>query len=291
METFQMHQPSPVTLFPFEFEYATIDENLAIIKHNGTAHYHRETVNGVEIDLIQIPGGSFEMGSNEFDHEKPIHRVTVPGFLMGKYPVTQAQWEAVAHLNQQKRRLSLDPSTFKGADRPVENVTWDDAMEFCARISAHTNRDYCLPSEAEWEYACRAGTTTPFHFGETIDASIANYDARTTYGKGKIGNDRRQTTPVGSFPANAWGLFDCHGNVWEWCSDRGPDSNINDLIDRSSWSKVENTETRMTRGGSCLNNPLSCRSASRGYNIRAYSLVFGGFRVCLSSSFARVSPS
>jgi formylglycine-generating enzyme required for sulfatase activity/uncharacterized caspase-like protein len=279
---------SPIILPSFKFQYATIDDKLAIIKHDGTAHYHRETINGVDIDLIQIPDGSFDMGSNEFDDEKPIHRVTVPEFLMGKYPVTQAQWKAVAQLKQQKRKLKPDPSNSKGADRPVESITWDEAVEFCDRLSAHTNRNYRLPSEAEWEYACRAGTTTPFHFGKTIDASIANYDATKTYGKGRKGTYRKQTTSVGSFPANAWGLFDCHGNVWEWCSDLRHDSYTNAPTDGSPWLKDGNTECKIIRGGSWIYAPVDCRSALRYFTSRADSRC--GFRLS-SSSFVRVSRS
>ncbi len=282
---------SPITLPTFKFQYATIDDKLAILKHDGTAHYHRETINGVDIDLVQIPGGSFDMGSNEFDSEKPIHRVTVPEFMMGKYPVTQAQWKAVAKLKQQKRKLEPDPSNFKGADRPVEQVSWEDTIEFCDRLSEHTGNSYRLPSEAEWEYACRAGTTTPFHFGKTIDASIANYDASETYGKGKKGTYREQTTPVGSFPANAWGLFDCHGNVWEWCSDIWHDSYTNAPIDGSPWLNDGNTEYQILRGGSWIGHPVLCRSADRNYVTRAYCFGYCGFRVSLSSSFVRVFPS
>jgi formylglycine-generating enzyme required for sulfatase activity/uncharacterized caspase-like protein len=287
--TVEKSQASSITLPTFKFQYATIDDdNLAIIKYDGTAHYHRETINGVDIDLVQIPGGSFDMGSNEHDSEKPIHRVTVPEFLMGKYPVTQAQWKAVAQLKQQKRELKPDPSHFKGADRPVENVTWDDAVEFCDRLSAHTKRNYRLPSEAEWEYACRAGTTTPFHFGKTIDASIANYDATETYRKGKRGIYRKETTSVGSFPANAWGLFDCHGNVWEWCSDFWYDSYTNVPTDGSSWLKDGNAGYKIVRGGSWVNSPVGCRSAYRNYYARAGNSC--GFRLS-SSSFVRVSRS
>jgi formylglycine-generating enzyme required for sulfatase activity/uncharacterized caspase-like protein len=281
-------QLSSITLPTFKFQYATIDDKLNILKHDGTAHYHHEMINGVSLDLVQIPGGSFDMGSNEFDREKPIHRVTVPEFLMGKYPVTQAQWKAVAQLKHQKRELKPDPSHFKGADRPVESITWDEAVEFCDRLSAHTKRDYRLPSEAEWEYACRAGTTTPFHFGKTIDASIANYDATKTYGKGRKGTYRTQTTSVGSFPANAWGLFDCHGNVWEWCSDLWHDSYTNAPTDESPWLKDGNAEYKIVRGGSWIGNPVLCRSAGRGYLTRAY--LNCGFRLS-SSSFVRVSRS
>jgi formylglycine-generating enzyme required for sulfatase activity/uncharacterized caspase-like protein len=291
--------PGGSIVFPtFKFQYATIDDKLVIIKHDGTAHYHRETINGVDIDLAQIPGGSFDMGSNEFDDEKPIHRVMVSDFFMGKYPVTQAQWKAVSQLKQQKRELKSDPSRFKGADRPVESITWDEAVEFCDRLSAHTKRDYRLPSEAEWEYACRAGTTTPFHFGKTIDASIANYCAQDReingtnysgkYGKGRLGTYREQTTSVGSFPANAWGLFDCHGNVWEWCSDLWHDSYTSAPTDGSPWLKDGNTEYEIVRGGSWIDLPVNCRSALRFYPSRAY--LNCGFRLS-SSSFVRVSRS
>ena len=140
---------------------------------------------------------------------------------MGKYPVTQAQWRFVAaQLPQVNRELEIDPSRFKGDNLPVETISWLDAEEFCQRLSHHTGRLYRLPSEAEWEYACRAGTTTPFHFGETISPEFANYNGEYTYGNGEKGVYRKQTTPVGSFQvANPFGLYDIHGNVWEWCAD------------------------------------------------------------------------
>ena len=138
---------------------------------------------------------------------------------MGKYPITQAQWRAVAALTQIERELKTAPSRFKGNNRPVEKITWYDAVEFCARLSQHTKRQYRLPSEAEWEYACREGTTTPFYFGETITSELANYNASYTYADEAKGRLRGQTNSVGQFPPNGYGLYDMHGNVWEWCAD------------------------------------------------------------------------
>ncbi len=189
---------------------------------------------GVFLDVVAIPGGSFLMGAAEgeegaSDDEYPQHKVTIAPFWMGKFTVTQAQWKAIAKLKKIKCDLKPDPANFKGADRPVEQVSWDEAIEFCDRLSAKTGKRYGLPSEAQWEYACRSGTTTPFHFGETISTDLANYRGTdweyngTTYlgfyGKGSRGEYRQETTNVGKFSPNAFGLYDMHGNVWEWCAD------------------------------------------------------------------------
>jgi formylglycine-generating enzyme required for sulfatase activity len=185
----------------------------------------------------------------------------------------------VASLQQQQRKLDPDPSSFKGHDRPVEQVSWDDAVEFCDRLTAHTGKPYRLPSEAEWEYACRAGTTTPFHFGDTIDAAIANYDGRETYGKGKKGEYRQQTTPVGSFPANAWGLFDCHGNVWEWCQDDWHANYQKAPSDGTAWLSTDESGHKILRGGSWIDVPVHCRSADRDHITRDNRYNACGFRV------------
>jgi formylglycine-generating enzyme required for sulfatase activity len=138
-------------------------------------HFTQIITEGVGIDMVLIPGGSFQMGASEqeedfYEDETPQHPVTVPSFCMGQYPVTQAQWAAVATLTQIKRHLDPQPSNFPGDDLPVEQVSWLDAEEFCLRLSEHVQQEYRLPTEAEWEYACRAGTTTPFHFGKTISS-------------------------------------------------------------------------------------------------------------------------
>ena len=188
---------------------------LTIQKQKAKINYFTETLSpSVEMNMVLIMGGSFEMGSpedeeNHQDDEKQ-HSVTVPTFFMGQTLVTQAQWQSVSQLPKIQLDLKPKPSKFKGNDNyPVEQVSWDDCIEFCLRLSKHTGREYRLPSEAEWEYACRAGTTTPFHFGETIDANLANYDGTATvYGKGVKGLYRQKTTPVREFPPNPWGLFD-----------------------------------------------------------------------------------
>jgi formylglycine-generating enzyme required for sulfatase activity len=285
---------------------------LTLTYHKATAQYFTEDLgNNIGLDMVLIPDGTFLMGSPEdelerTDAEGPQHEVTVPTFFMGRFPITQAQWRAVAQLEQVDRVLNSDPSYFKsdpshvnGDNRPVEQVSWYDAMEFCDRLSKFTGRDYRLPSEAEWEYACRAGTTTPFHFGETITTDLANYDGtdgddgrwKGNYGQGPKGIYRRETTEVGSFPPNAFGLQDMHGNVWEWCQDHGHDNYQGAPTDGSAWlfsdeKKDEDSRTRMLRGGSWIPYPRDCRSAFRlNYNPDARLYNFG-FRVVCSAARA-----
>ena len=243
--------------------------------------------------MMLIPPGSFLMGSPEdeqerLDREGPQHEVTLTRFFLAKYPVTQAQWRAVAAMPQVKRNLKPDPSSFKGDDRPVERVSWYDAVEFCERLTNHTNRQYRLPSEAEWEYACRANTTTPFHFGETLSTDYANYNGSNeeygAYGPGVRGEYRQETTPVGFFEVcNEYGLSDMHGNVWEWCQDDWHESYEGAPSDGSAWVEGDSEESKIIRGGSWDLDPGFCRSASR--------IRFDpdgeddplGFRVCCSS--------
>ena len=253
------------------------------------AQYYIEALpGGVGLDMIQIPGGSFMVGSPEDELERrknegPQHPVTLASFFMGRYPITQAQWRAVASsLPQVERELDPDPSRFKGDRRPVERVSWFDAMEFCARLSAYTGRTYTLPSEAQWEYACRAGTTSPFYFGRTLTTDLANYDGNYTYADGPKGEYRQETTPVDHFPyANAWGLSDMHGNVFEWCLDHFHDSYNGAPVDGSAWvdAEAEEDKFRILRGGSWDCDPRNCRCASRyGYfPVNRYS--GDGFRV------------
>jgi formylglycine-generating enzyme required for sulfatase activity len=225
--------------------------------------------------------------------------VTVPAFYMGKYPVTQAQWAAIAALPKIKQDLEPDPSGFRGADRPVEQVNWWEAVEFCDRLSKKTGRTYRLPSEAEWEYACRSGTTTPFHFGETITTALANYrgtdwkiSENTTwsgnYGKGPNGIYREQTTSVGQFPANGFGLYDMHGNVCEWCADDWHDNYDGSPTDGSAWLSNKKDANSLLRGGSWSDDPRDCRSAVRYDFPREFRCDSFGFRV--SCSAARILP-
>ena len=192
------------------------------VEKSSVKYFVENLPGGVELEMGVILGGSFLMGSPKgegSDSERPQHSVMVSPFLMGKYLITQAQWKAIASLDKIEIDLESDPSYLKGDERPVERVTWDECVEFCKRLSELTGRDYRLPSEAEWEYACRAGTTTPFYFGETITTDFANYDGDSVFASEPKGQYRGKTTPVGQFPPNAFGLYDMHGNVWEWCAD------------------------------------------------------------------------
>ena len=213
--------------------------------------------NSVGMKFAWIPPGTFLMGSPPSEPERgddgTQHRVTLTkGFWMGVHQVTQAQWQAV---------MGSNPSNFKGdGNLPVENVSWDDAVAFCEALGRKDGKAYRLPTEAEWEYACRAGTTTPFHFGSAISPDQANYDGNYVYNNGKKGVYRQKTTPVGSFPANAWGLFDMHGNVWEWCQDLYAPYQTGDISDPLNQT---NGEARVLRGGSWCRRPRGCRAAFR----------------------------
>jgi formylglycine-generating enzyme required for sulfatase activity len=270
---------------PFTFEVVTVnDKGQEIDRKPGQAEYRTEDLgNGITLGRVAIPGGTFEMGSKEEENEQPIHRVTVAPFWMGKFPVTQEQYEAV---------MGTNPSKFKGAKRPVEQVPWPDAALFCQRLSEKLGNQYRLPSEAEWEYVCRAGTKTPFYFGETITTALANYrgtdweyDGKTypgNYGKGPRGQFREQTTPVGKFPANGLGLYDMHGNVWEWCADHWHKSYQGAPSNGSAWTD-KNNDFRLLRGGSWHFNPRHCRSASRYYSNARVENFNIGFRVVCDS--------
>lgn len=259
-----------------------------------------ELESGINLEMLEIPGGEFWMGSPEredgsYPDERPPHRVTISPFLMGKYPITQAQWRAVASLPKVERDLNPDPSTYKGdSRRPVESISWYEAVEFCERLSRWSQEreegyQYRLPSEAEWEYACRAVISEltlaewnqkynqPFHFGEKISPALANY-LETLRGK---------TTTVGRFQvANLFGLYDMHGNVLEWCTDHWYKKYEDAPNDGSAWlseNEANEANFRLLRGGSFRITPDYCRSAARYQqrpNLRSDRI---GLRVVASS--------
>ncbi|BAY81314.1 hypothetical protein NIES267_07900 [Calothrix parasitica NIES-267] len=266
-------------------------------------YFLKEFGNYKTLEMVYIKGGTFMMGSpkaenNRESHERPQHLVTVKPFFLGKYPVTQAQWRAVALLPKVYRELNPKPCDFTGKNRPVYHVTWYEAVEFCSRLSKATGKKYGLPSETEWEYACRAGTTTPqrgssvapggnphdradspFHYGETITGELANYGAIRTYADEPKGEYREKTIPVGQFPPNAFGLYDMHGNVWEWCQDNWHDNYVGAPTDGSSWiTKPWNVIfgspfTRVVRSGSWFGLPHWCCCAQRFSHDNEFNLI------------------
>jgi formylglycine-generating enzyme required for sulfatase activity len=301
---FKLEPEEPKQLLSvFNFEIVRVNaKGEQINKESKQSQYFREDlVNDITLEMVAIPGGTFLMGTEDeeierlvkkfnwegFRRERPQHEVTVPPFFMGKYPITQAQWKAIASRTDLKVKQDLDfkPAYFKDRPdsdrRPVEQVNWYDAIEFCARLSKLTVREYRLPSEAEWEYACRAGTTTPFYFGETITGELANYNASNTYADEPNGEYRNETTRVGQFPPNAFGLYDMHGNVREWCADTWHDNYDGAPTDGSVWIENGNDNRSPLRGGSWGYNPTYCRSAIRyDYYFRRVNRINNyGFRV------------
>jgi formylglycine-generating enzyme required for sulfatase activity len=248
----------------FSFTVPLVDNTGAIVKQ--TTHEARcltiDINNGMTLKMVYIPGGTFLMGG--------YHQVTIQPFYMGKYAITQEQYLSI---------IGDNPSNFKGDNRPVERVSWDDAQVFIRGLSIRTTYVFRLPSESEWEYACRAGTTTKFYFGETITPELVNYDGNFTHGKAAKGKYRQETTPVGSFPPNQFGLCDMHGNVWEWCMD-------NYLIDLSespnngsAWLSNEDNFNHMMRGGSWRDHPSYCSSGTRNVSLPVSQWGPLGFRV------------
>jgi formylglycine-generating enzyme required for sulfatase activity len=308
----------------FEFDIVKVNAQGKVNQSiRGQAELFSEDLgNGVVLDLVKIPGGQFLMGSPEkkesqqnrgsilnalgqllmgspegeqgrHGDEGPQHQVNIQPFWMGKFPVTQGQWAVVATWPKVEIDLQPDPSRFKGANRPVEQVSWDDAVEFCARLTRKKGRIYRLPSEAEWEYACRAGTTTPFYFGETITTDLANYRGtdwefegkvyKGNYGQGPKGEYRKETTDVGKFPPNSFGLYEMHGNIWEWCEDKWHENYIGAPSDGTACPGDNENGGRLLRGGSCYLNPVLCRAACRGGSSRDARNSLLGVRVVVAS--------
>ncbi|MBW4612303.1 MAG: SUMF1/EgtB/PvdO family nonheme iron enzyme [Desmonostoc vinosum HA7617-LM4] len=278
----QPPQPTPsltqrLTLQISQFEVVTVDARGNITnRRNCQAKYFVEDLGGgVTLNMVQIPSGTFTMGSpagekGRISNEGPQHQVTVSEFFMGKYEVTQAQYQAI---------MGNNPSNFKGEKRPVEKVSWNDAVEFCKKLSQRMGRTYRLPSEAEWEYACRAGTTTPFYFGETITSDLVNYKGTYTYASASKGQYRQQTTEVGIFPPNAFGLYDMHGNVLEWCQDHYHSNYQGAPTNGSAWFNDNDNQYCLLRGGSWYYIPVYCRSATRYWNGADLRYFTFGFRV------------
>ncbi len=258
----------------------TLDELLALDPDHGEGQRLRtevvssRTTNSINMEFVFIPPGEFRMGSpsGEPGRDRDEHQTEVTiaaGFYLGAIEVTKAQWAAV---------MIDDAGDRDGDVLPVDRVTWHEAFAFCEKLATADGRRYRLPTEAEWEYACRAGTIGPFSFGEAITTSQANYDGDYAYGKGPKGVLRGKTVAVGSFPSNAWGLYAMHGNVWEWCSDgpeKGPDAEADGVPQESQ------VERHILRGGSWRHRPHQCRSANRVWGGADSKLDTIGFRVVL----------
>jgi formylglycine-generating enzyme required for sulfatase activity len=236
----------------------------------------------INLELTEICGGEFLMGSSENEktfreNETPRHKVKVPGFYIGKYPVTQSEWFAVMD------ELPEIKKDFLGNDLPVVNVFIEKVFEFIDRISEITQRNFRLPTEAEWEYACRAGTNTPFAFGETITTEYANFDGTKVFLNSPKSLFRKKLTPVGSFPfANDFGLYDMHGNVWEWCGDIWHEDYNNAPIDGSTWIENGDQSYLVQRGGAWNSTADACRSAFRVGDIAHNTDHIVGLRVCMT---------
>jgi formylglycine-generating enzyme required for sulfatase activity len=290
-QTLRQWTPFPSGLQVSTIQTPTVNRSgETLYSESHLVQYFSQSLGQSTLDMVYIPGGTFQMGSlygEGYSDEKPPHPVTVPSFYLGKYPITQAQWRFIASRTDLKVAiLNPDPSHFKGDNRPVEQVNWYEAREFCTRLSRLTGEEYRLPSEAEWEYACRAGTTTPFTFGETLTDKLANYDATRTYADERVGQYHQETTPVGQFLPNAFGLYDMHGQVWEWCEDKWHEDYQGAPQDGSAWIDHNNRSQigrSLVRGGSWFNNPYFCRSAYRNNTpCDDFSNNFGFRVVCVS---------
>jgi formylglycine-generating enzyme required for sulfatase activity len=258
-----------------EFETLTLDAKGNIIAQSRhTAEHVTEVLSsGVNLHMLVIPSGSFQMGSphtyGNLD-EHPQHFVTIKSFMMSQFLITQGQWKAIIG--------KLPACRFKGDHLPVERVSWNDAQKYCERLSKKIGRSYQLPSETQWEYACRAGTITPFSFGETITVKVCNFNGEHTFRDEPRGIYFHSTNVGGAFPPNAFGLYDMHGNLWEWCADNWLDDYTSSPRDGDSYQN-KNSRYRVLRGGSWHEPANLCRSAARLRMLESDADEFTGLRV------------
>jgi formylglycine-generating enzyme required for sulfatase activity len=257
-----------LALRPFAFDVVTLDQDgRETERRRGRAQQFAERLGKRTIlQMVQIPGGTFTMGApagetGSNDSERPQRLVTVPPFYLGKYPVTIDQWRAVMGALPPATK-ALNKEFMASGRQPVVRVSYDEAEAFCAQLSRTAWRAYRLPTEAEWEYACRAGTASPFAFGESITREVVNHDGETL----RLAGKRCATTPAGSLGvANGFGLFDMHGNVWEWCRDWWHGNYQGAPGDGSAWRRDADKRTRVLRGGSWSAAAKSCRAAARRF--------------------------
>lgn len=282
--------PSQLGEIAYEFESVSIDaEGNISSRYEGQVEGYVEALNQrLRLEMVKVDAGTFWMGSPQgegLDWEKPQRQVNVPSFYLSRYPISQAQWRAIAAQPKVNIDLNSDPSHFRGRDRPVESISWEEAVEFSTRLARQSGRQYRLPSEAEWEYACRGGTTAPFYVGETLTTDLANYDGSSTFAEGPRGQFRGQTTPIGSFPGNPFGLYDMHGNVWEWCADRFQNTYEGAPVDGSALESDDDTSRRdrVLRGGAWDRPPEDCRSARRLPALPNFRDRGVGFRIAFSA--------
>ena len=273
----------------FDFEVVTVNNQGKIIekKIRKNKYFTVNLGNNTNLEMVVIPGGTFFMGSPQIEgrdrrQERPQHQVNLSSFCISKYPITQGQWEII---------MGHNPSEFKGKNKPVDTVSFYDSLDFCKKLSEEVGLDFNLPSEAQWEYACRSiinpsqyrqldgiEVYPPFYFGDTITHQLANYNSTRTYQQETIGIYREQTTEVGSFPPNNFGLYDLHGNVWEWCADDWHETYENAPKDGSIWIDGYDQYSPM-RGGSWAAFPVYCRCGIRSKVKRNSRSRYNGLRV------------
>jgi eukaryotic-like serine/threonine-protein kinase len=248
-------------------------KNITIIKTGKVAHrpdsYNQWLSQRIALKMQHVPVGRYWMGSPADDSvsessEKPQHFVITKPFYLSSNPITQLQYKTL---------ICTNPSYYQSYTHPVETVSYFDAAEFCRILSEQVERKYRLPTEAEWEYACRANTTSRFSFGDTANPE------RCCYRSSKTGEITRAPDSIESYPANQFGLYDMHGNVWEWCQDRWHNDYKNAPHDGSAWMCDDDLSSRVIRGGSWQDYDRSCRSASRDHLDQTVKLANVGFRV------------
>ena len=267
MQTYNLHFETPtIDLSGREIERRPGDATAAKI----------DLGNGLSIEMLCIPGGLYQMGSPAYagyPDEHPLHIVNIAPFWLGRGQVTQRQWLAVMG--------KLPACRFKGPDTPIDNISWLDSQEFCKRLAKKAGTPLRLPSEAEWEYACRAGTSTPFAFGPTLTTGLSNYVGEHIFAQEPAGIYRHGPTPAGTFAPNAFGLEDMHGNLWEWCQDSWHEDYTGASAGSGAWAEKQ-AEWRVARGGSWHEPPQHCRSATRLKHLAKEGEEYIGLRVAAS---------
>jgi formylglycine-generating enzyme required for sulfatase activity/tRNA A-37 threonylcarbamoyl transferase component Bud32 len=277
------------SLSSFVFDHVMLDAwGNPVDWASGECRFFDEVIgDGVKLRLVYIPAGKFQMGSFAAEgtpREKPQHPVEIRAFFLGAFQVTLEQWLVVSQLPKVDIELDPEPADFKTHDAlPVNRITWQEAVEFCNRLTQKTGQTYRLPTEAEWEYACRAGTGTPFSFGGNLVSKFANFDGHRPYQNGIPSDARERPIRVGSLGVpNGFGLYDMHGNVWEWCQDQWHSSYVFAPTDGTAWDWGGESGNRVIRGGDFLSAADECRSAFRKMTAEETLHPGIGFRVARS---------